>query len=90
MRSVAATGTATKRPRMPPVQVATDDERHNDQHRAQVDRIAKHFGGDEVVDDVRDHEIEDQQFTTTLPDDHETKAATATAGRAPRKGPMKG
>src|SRR6266480_4776923 len=28
--------------------------------------------------------------TTTLPDDCETNAATATAGRAPRNGPMNG
>src|SRR2546423_2327454 len=41
-------------------QVATHHEREDDQHRTQVDGIAKHFGGDEVIGDVRDHEVEDQ------------------------------
>src|SRR5713226_4060578 len=41
-------------------QVAAHDEGHDDQHGAEMDRVAEHLGRDEVVDDVRDHEVEDQ------------------------------
>src|SRR2546423_5272760 len=41
-------------------QVAADHKGEDDQHRAQVDRIAKHFRGDEIVNHVRDHEVHDQ------------------------------
>src|SRR5712691_4360121 len=33
-------------------QIGAHHERDDDKHRAQVDRVAKHLGGDEVVDDV--------------------------------------
>src|SRR5438128_2787978 len=33
-------------------QIAPHDERDDDQHRAQVDRVAEHLRGNEVVDDV--------------------------------------
>src|SRR6202022_465596 len=41
-------------------QVATHHEGNDDQHRAEVDRVAKYLGGDEVVNNIRDNEVEDQ------------------------------
>src|SRR2546421_8518510 len=41
-------------------QVATHHEGNDDQHRAQVDGVAEYLGRDEVVNDVRDHEVKDQ------------------------------
>src|ERR1700737_3678191 len=41
-------------------QIAAHDKRNDDQHRAEVDGVAEDLWGDEVVDDVRDHEVEDQ------------------------------
>src|SRR5713101_4180841 len=43
-----------------PSQIASHHERDDDQHGAQVDRVAEHLRGNEVVDDVRDDEVEDQ------------------------------
>src|SRR5216683_2538722 len=43
-----------------PSQIAAHHERDDDQHRAQVDRVAEHLRGNEVVDDVRDDEVQDQ------------------------------
>src|SRR5919109_5519722 len=42
-----------------PAQVAPGYEGEDDQHRAQVDRVAVDLGRDEVVDDVRDHGVDD-------------------------------
>src|SRR5579864_5591935 len=39
-------------------EVATHDERDDDQHRAEVDRIAEDLRRDEVIDNVRDHEVD--------------------------------
>src|ERR1700730_13235274 len=40
--------------------VTAHDKRNDDQHRAEVNGVAEDLWGDEVVDDVRDHEVEDQ------------------------------
>src|SRR5919201_4493702 len=36
------------------------DEGHDDQHRAEMNGVTEHLGRDEVVDDVGDHEVDDQ------------------------------
>src|SRR5713101_1560908 len=41
-------------------EIAPHHERDDDQHRAQVDCVAEHLRGNEVVYDVRDDEVEDQ------------------------------
>src|ERR1700694_2886232 len=41
-------------------EIAPHHERDDDQHRAEVDRVAEHLRGNEVVYDVRDDEVEDQ------------------------------
>src|SRR5712691_2501324 len=48
-------------------QIAPDYERDDDEHRAQVDRVAEHLRGNEVVHDVRDDEVEDQHHDPLPP-----------------------